>query len=118
MYFKRGFSHESKENVSTKYSNQFLQLIAMVALIGLGASLIVYSQQSNTLKDKDNQIASLQSQLGTPKLVSFGLQGLQYTDNRSNANAPFLQITGYVVNVGSTKANNCTIHVTPYKTET
>ena len=89
-----------------------LAAIAMVALIGLGASLIVYSQQSSTLKDKDNQITSLQSQLGTPKLVSFGLQGLQYTDNRSNVNAPFLQIKGYAVNVGSAKANNCTIHVT------
>jgi hypothetical protein len=37
--------------------------------------------------------------------------GFQYTDNRSDAHAPFLHITGYVVNVGSAKANNCTIHV-------
>jgi len=80
----------------------------MVAIIALGASLIVYSQQSGSLKDKNNQIALLQSQLGTPKLMSIGLQ---YTDNRSDTNAPFLRITGYVVNVGSTKANNCTIQV-------
>ncbi len=88
-----------------------LAALAMVALIGLGASLIVYSQQSNSLKDKDNQIASLQSNSGTsgaPKLVSLGLN---YTDDRSDPNAPFLHITGYVVNVGSTKANNCTLQV-------
>lgn len=85
-----------------------LAALAMVALIGLGASLIVYSQQSNSLKDKDNQIASLQSNSGAPKLVSIGLN---YTDDRSDPNAPFLHITGFVVNVGSTKANNCTIEV-------
>ncbi|HUK85331.1 MAG TPA: hypothetical protein VLU95_05685 [Candidatus Acidoferrum sp.] len=85
-----------------------LASLAMVAIIALGASLIVYSQQSGSLKDKNNQIALLQSQLGTPKLMSIGLQ---YTDNRSDTNAPFLRITGYVVNVGSTKANNCTIQV-------
>ncbi len=36
---------------------------------------------------------------------------MQYTDNRSNTNAPFLHITGYVVNVGNAKANNCTVNV-------
>jgi hypothetical protein len=85
-----------------------LAALAMVALIGLGASLIVYSQQSNSLKDKDNQIASLQGSSGAPKLVSIGLN---YTDDRSDPNAPFLHITGFVVNVGNTKANNCTIQV-------
>ena len=49
------------------------------------------------------------SPTATAKLESIGLQ---YTDNRSDTNAPFLQITGYVVNVGTAKANNCTIHVT------
>jgi hypothetical protein len=68
-------------------------------------------QQNITLQDKNNQIASLQNQLATPKLVSIGLLGLQYTDNRSDTNAPFLQITGYVFNVGSSEANNCTINV-------
>lgn len=85
-----------------------LAALAMVALIGLSAVSYVYVQQNSALQDKDNQIASLQNQLATPKLVSIGLN---YTDNRSDANAPFLHITGYVVNVGSAKANNCTIHV-------
>jgi hypothetical protein len=44
----------------------------------------------------------------TAKLV---ITELQYTDNRTDTNAPFLQITGYVDNAGTAKANNCTIHV-------
>ena len=86
-----------------------LAVVVIVSLIGLTASLVVYSQQSGTMQDKDKQISNLQSQLSTPKLVSVGLQ---YTDNRSDTNVPFLHVTGYVVNVGATKANNCTIHVT------
>ena len=59
-------------------------------------------------KAKNKQIANLQNQLATANLVSIDLQ---YTDNRSDTNAPFLHITGYVVNVGAVKANDCTIHV-------
>jgi cell division protein FtsB len=44
----------------------------------------------------------------TPKLISLGMQ---YTDNRTDLNAPFLIVTGYVVNVGSSTANDCTINV-------
>ncbi|MGD0643639.1 MAG: hypothetical protein ABSA75_01890 [Candidatus Bathyarchaeia archaeon] len=88
-----------------------LAALIIVALIVLSGILYVYVQQNSTLQDKNNQIASLQKQLATPNLVSFGSPGLQYTDNRSDTNAPFLQITGYVINVGSAKANNCTLHV-------
>jgi hypothetical protein len=98
-----------KKKVSRNTVVVALSALCIVALVGLSASLIVYSQQNSTLQDKNTQIASLQSQLGAPKLVSIGLQ---YTDNRSDSNAPFLQITGYVVNVGDAQANNCTIHVT------
>ncbi len=85
-----------------------LGAVLIIVLVALSVLLGVYIQQNTTLQDKDNQIASLQNQLATPKLIIFGLQ---YTDNRSDANAPFLHITGYVVNVGSAKANNCTIYV-------
>jgi hypothetical protein len=107
--FKRGNSVVSQKKKSLNKVAVALAALAMVALIGLSAISYVYVQQNSTLQDKDNQIASLQNQLATPKLVS--IPGLQYTDNRSNVNAPFLHITGYVVNVGSAKANNCTIHV-------
>ncbi|MGA3290352.1 MAG: hypothetical protein ABSD42_08955 [Candidatus Bathyarchaeia archaeon] len=86
-----------------------LTALLIIALIALSGILYVYVQQNSTLQDKNKQIASLQNQLATPKLVSIGLQ---YTDNRSDTNAPFLHITGYVVNVGTAIANNCTIHVT------
>ena len=92
-----------------------LTALLIIALIALSGILYVYVQQNSTLQDKNKQIASLQNQLATPKLASFSLQGLQYTDNCSNTNAPFLQITGYVVNVGSTKVNNCTINVKAYQ---
>jgi hypothetical protein len=86
-----------------------LGAVLIIVLVALSVLLGVYIQQNTTLQNKDTQIASFQNQLATPKLVSIGL--LNYTDNRSNSNAPFLHITGYVVNVGSAKANNCTIHV-------
>jgi hypothetical protein len=97
-----------KKIVSRNVVVMALSALCIVALVGLSASLIVYTQQNSSLQAKDSQIASLQTQLGTPKLVSIGLN---YTDNRSDTNAPFLHITGYVVNVGNAKANNCTIHV-------
>jgi len=97
-----------KKIVSRNVVVMALSALCIVALVGLSASLIVYTQQNSSLQAKDNQIANLQTQLGTPKLVSIGLQ---YTDNQSNTNAPFLHITGYVVNVGNAKANNCTVHV-------
>ena len=85
-----------------------LAIIAIVALIGLSASVVIYLKQNSTVQNNDKEISNLQAQLSTPKLVGIGLQ---YTDNRSDPNTPFLQITGFVVNVGSTTANNCTIHV-------
>ena len=97
-----------KKTISRNNLVVALSALCIVALVGLSASLIVYTQQNSSLQAKDNQLAILQTQLGTPKLVSIGLQ---YTDNQSNTNAPFLHITGYVVNVGNAKANNCTIHV-------
>ena len=76
--------------------------------MALSALSILYTQQNSILNDKNNQIVSLQKQLNEPNLESIGFQ---YTDNRSNTNSPFLQITGYVVNVGSITANNCKVNV-------
>jgi len=105
--FKRDYFMvtEKKRSISTVNA---LGVLAVIALFVLAVFVGIYIQQNITLQDKNNQITDLQSQLATPKLVSIGLQ---YADNRSDANAPFLHITGYVVNVGSTQANNCTIHV-------
>ena len=86
-----------------------LLVLIIAALFVLSGVLAFYVQQNANIQNKDKQIASLESQLVTPKLVSVGLQ---YTDNRSDPSVPFLQITGYVVNVGTAKANDCTIYVT------
>ena len=99
---------QKKKKISLSIANA-LAIAIVVALIILSSSLIVYTQQNSNLKDENSQIGSLQKQLETPKLI---IVGIQYMDNQSNPNAPFLQVTGYVVNVGTAKALNCTIHIT------
>jgi hypothetical protein len=47
--------------------------------------------------------------LPSAKLISIGT--MQFIDNRSDTTAPFLQVTGYVCNVGTSTANNCVLHV-------
>jgi hypothetical protein len=97
----------SKKRLSAPSIATILAIVCLVVLIAFSGVLYVFIQQNSILREKDKQIAALQNQ-GTPKLVNVGLQ---YTDDRSNANAPFLHITGQVVNNGDVKANNCTIHV-------
>ena len=66
------------------------------------------NQLNNQLNAVQEQIANLTSPALAPKLIGLGLQ---YIDNRTNPNAPFLLVTGYVVNVGTAKANNCSLYV-------
>ena len=92
-----------------------LAALAIIALFVLSGVLAVYVEQNINSQNQSKQIASLKSQIDqleqliAPKLVSVGFQ---YTDNRSDSNSPFLHVSGYVVNVGSAEANNCTIYVT------
>ena len=37
--------------------------------------------------------------------------GMQYIDNRTDPSAPFLEVTGYICNFGTSTANNCVLHV-------
>ena len=37
---------------------------------------------------------------------------MQYNDNRTDPTAPFLEVTGYICNVGKATANNCILHMT------
>ena len=89
-------------------TGNLLGALAIIALFVLGGFVGLYILQNNTLQGKNNQIDSLQAKLTSPKLTEIDLQ---YADNRTNPNAPFLQVTCYVVNVGGTEANNCTIQV-------
>jgi hypothetical protein len=66
---------------------------------------------NDQIVDLQTQIANQTAQVSAdsnPKLISLGML---YSDNRTNPNAPFLKITGYIVNVGQNTANNCTLYV-------
>jgi hypothetical protein len=92
-------------------------ILCVVTLIGLNFSVITYFSE---MQNKNKEIQTLNSQLDqaqaqmlnittpAPRLISVGME---YKDNRTNPSAPFLQVTGYVVNVGTGKANNCAIRV-------
>jgi hypothetical protein len=75
--------------------------IAIIVLFGISAALAGYWQLNQTNNNQNNQPT------GTPNLVS---TNLQYTDNRSNPDAPFLHVTGTVTNDGNATANNCAVH--------
>ncbi len=96
-------------------------ILCVATLVALNISIITnLSQVSNKNKEiqtLNDQIADIQMQVTnitspTPKLITVGME---YKDNRTNPNAPFLQVTGYVVNVGTGNPNNCTIHVSAIK---
>ncbi len=89
-------------------AGNILGAVAIIVLIVLGGFVSLYLLQNNTLRAKNNQINVLQAKLTSPKLIEIDMQ---YADNRSDPNAPFLQVTCYVVNVGGTEASNCTIQV-------
>jgi hypothetical protein len=96
-----------------------LAAICTILIIALNISIIFYYSEMN---NKDTQIQQLNNQINdiqalinnqtltasAPKLISVDMN---YTDNRIDPNAPFLIVTGYVVNVGASRATNCTINV-------
>ena len=81
----------------------------IIALVIVGAFVVIYILKYDNPQNKNQQKTNNQDQSGIPKLVSN--PSLTYTDNRTNANSPFLQITGIVQNVGNATANHCTINV-------
>ena len=74
-------------------------ILCIATLVALNVSIITYYSE---ITNKNNQIQTLNDQNSI---------GMQYVDNRTNPNATFLQITGYIVNVGTATANNCTLHI-------
>lgn len=99
-----------KKEKSPRSIGTIIAVIILAMLVALSGSLIVYIQQNNNQNSKTNQTTSTQTQSGTPKLVTTP-ENLQCVDNCSDANAPFLLVTGTVTNVGDAQANNCTVHV-------
>jgi len=96
-----------------------LAALLAITLVGLTIAITAYYSEMNVknseISQLNSQIDSFQAQIANltlpspaPNLISLGLN---FTDNRTNPVAPYLQVTGYVVNVGTAKANSCTIHV-------
>jgi hypothetical protein len=91
-----------------------LGILCIATLVGLNFSIINYysemNSKNNQIQTLNDQIVDLQTQIANgslpaAKLISIGMQ---YNDNRADPNAPYLQVTGYICNVGTGTANNCT----------
>ena len=110
-------------NPSKKLASRKLVLILAalfaITLVGLNIAVAAYFAETNAkdtqIKQLNDQIDSIQAQISSlnlttpaPNLISVGMQ---YNDNRTNTIAPFLEITGYVINVGTAQANNITVRV-------
>jgi hypothetical protein len=100
-----------------------LGILCVATLVALNFSIITYysemSNKNNQIQTLNDQIVDIQTQMvnGTlpaAKLISIDMQ---YNDNRSDPSAPFLQVTGYICNVGTSTANNCALHVSAIRTD-
>jgi hypothetical protein len=100
-----------------------LGILCVATLVALNFSIITYYSEMNNknsqIQTLNDQIVNLQTQIAnntlpTPKLITIDMQ---YNDNRSNTNAPFLQVTGYICNIGTSMANNPTLHVSATHTD-
>ena len=94
-----------------------LGIFCIATLVALNFSIITYYSEMNNknaqIQTLNDQIVNLQTQIANDTLPAPKLIGIdmQYSDNRTDINAPFLHVTGYICNVGTSNANNCTIHV-------
>ena len=100
-----------------------LGILCVATLVALNFSIITYysemNSKNNQIQTLNDQIVDLQTQManGTlpaAKLISIDMQ---YIDNRTDISAPFLQVTGYICNVGTSTANNCVLHVSATRTD-
>jgi hypothetical protein len=100
-----------------------LGILCVATLIALNFSIITYysamTSKNNQIQTLNDQLVIAQTQIAnsthpTPNLVSVDLH---FSDNRSDPDAPFLQVTGYVINVGNAPANNCVLHVSAVRND-
>jgi hypothetical protein len=100
-----------------------LAILCIATLVALNFSIITYysevNNRNNQIQTLNNQIVNLQTQIAngtlpTAKLITVGMQ---YTDNRTDISAPFLEVTGYICNVGTNTANDCVLQVTALRTD-
>ena len=100
-----------------------LSILCIATLVALNFSIFTYysemNNKNNQIQTLNDEIVSLQTQvangtLPAAKLVSVDMQ---YIDNRTDISAPFLEVTGYVCNVGISTSNNCVLHVSATRTD-
>ena len=100
-----------------------LAILCIITIVALNFAVVTYytdiNNKNSQIQTLNDQIVALQTQvangtLPAPKLITVGMQ---YVDNRTDPNSPFLQVTGYVCNVGTSTANNGDLHVTAIRTD-
>jgi hypothetical protein len=100
-----------------------LAVLCIVTIVALNFSIITYytemNSKNNQIQTLNDQIVALQTQVanGTLPAAKLVAVGMQYIDNRTDISAPFLEVTGYVCNVGTSTANNCVFHASATRTD-
>jgi hypothetical protein len=113
---------QSAKTVSRKVAIS-LVVLCIVTLVALNFSIITYYSEMNTknsqIQTLNDQIVGLQTQIANGTLPAAKLisVGIQYVDNRTDVNAPFLEVTGYIFNVGTSTANNCVLNVSAVRND-
>jgi hypothetical protein len=77
-----------------------IEAIAIISIVTIIAVAAIYNWPAQNPETNETT--------GTPNLVS---TNFQYTDNRTNPDAPFLHLTGTVTNNGNATANNCVVRL-------
>lgn len=90
-----------KPKMSKKNLTIILGIVCVAVIAGVSLGVVTYYSDVNGNKSgtQDTKV---------PELVT---AGMQYQDNRTDASAPFLHVTGSINNVGNATANNCTLHM-------
>jgi hypothetical protein len=94
-----------------------LAILCIATIVALNFSVINYysamNSKNNQIQTLNDQVVNLQTQLANGTITGAKLIGvdMQYNDNRTDPNAPYLQVTGYICNFGTSTANNCVLRV-------
>jgi hypothetical protein len=93
-----------------------LGILCIVSLVALNFAVFTYytdiNNKNNQIQTLNDRVVELQTQLANGTKAKLVEIGMQYIDNRTNLSAPFLQVTGYVCNVGTSASSNGVLHVT------
>jgi hypothetical protein len=100
-----------------------LAILCVITIVALNFAVITYYTDMNSknsqIQTLNDQIVALQTQvangtLPTAKLITVGMQ---YIDNRTDVTSPFLEVTGYVCNVGTGTTNNGVLHISATRSD-